>query len=159
MLINQRPFEVGDFIEGGGVNGVVDAIGIFSTTLVTLDNVKITVPNNSLFSGVLRNTTAMGTRRVDMEIDIGDRPIEPTIILLLSLVQPHPLILDNPKTTCHVASISPTSTVLYLRPWCVPDAYEQVRSEVLQLAKEALQDIDSSTGESRLLNDPWEDKH
>lgn len=158
MLLNQRPFEVGDFIEGGGVSGVVDAIGIFSTTLVTLDNVKITVPNNSLFSGTLRNTTAMGTRRVDIEIDIGDRPIEATIILFLSLVQPHPLVLDNPRPTCHVASITPTSTILYLRPWCRPDAYEQVRSEVLQIVKEALQSPDPSTGEPASFDDPWDDK-
>lgn len=153
MLLNQRPFEVGDFIEGGGVTGVVDAIGIFSTTLVTPDNVKITVPNNSLFSGTLKNMTAIGTRRVDLEIDIGQHPIEPTIILLLSLVQPHPLVLDNPKTTCHVASITPTSTILYLRPWCTAEAYQQLRSEVQQLVKEALQDAEPR--ERTPLHDPW----
>lgn len=156
MLLNQRPFEVGDFIEGAGVAGVVDAVGIFSTTLITRDNVKITVPNNSLFSGTLKNTTALGTRRVDLEIDIGDRPIEPTIILLLSWVQPHPLVLDNPKTTCHVSSISPTGTILYLRPWCNAQVYEQVRAEVQQLVKEALSGADiSASGISRQLDDPW----
>ncbi len=157
MLLNQRPFEVGDFIEGPqGVKGVVDAIGIFSTTVVTPDNVKITVPNSNLFSGVLKNTTVMGTRRVDLKIDIGDRPIEPTIILLLSLVQPHPLVLSNPKTTCHVAAISATSTELYLRPWCRADVYEQVKSEILQLVKETLNNINSV--EPEVIEDPWEPK-
>jgi small conductance mechanosensitive channel len=157
MLLNQRPFEVGDFIEGPqGVKGVVDAIGIFSTTVVTPDNVKITVPNNNLFSNILKNTTAMGTRRVDLKIDIGDRPIEPTIILFLSLVQPHPLVLDRPSTTCNVLSISPKGTVLYLRPWCRAEAYEQVHSEVQQLVKEALQDTYlSRQGEPDQLDDPW----
>jgi small conductance mechanosensitive channel len=157
MLLNQRPFEVGDFIEGpSGVKGVVDSIGIFSTTVVTPDNVKITVPNNNLFSNILKNTTAMGTRRVDLKIDIGDRPIEPTIILFLSLVQPHPLVLDRPSTTCNVLSISPKGTVLYLRPWCRAEAYEQVHSEVQQLVKEALQDTYlSRQGEPDQLDDPW----
>jgi small conductance mechanosensitive channel len=156
MLLNQRPFEVGDFIEGGGVSGVVDAIGIFSTTLVTPDNVKITVPNNSLFSGTLKNTTALGTRRVDLEVDIGNRAIEPTIILLLSLVQPHPLVLNNPRTECHVASISATTTVLYLRPWCTAEAYQQVRSEVQQLVKEALREADLAEEVEQIrTNDPW----
>jgi len=157
MLLNQRPFEVGDFIEGpSGVKGVVDSIGIFSTTVVTPDNVKITVPNNNLFSNILKNTTAMGTRRVDLKIDIGDRPIEPTIILFLSLVQPHPLVLDRPSTTCNVLSISPKGTVLYLRPWCRAEAYEQVHSEVQQLVKEALQDTYlSRQGEADQLDDPW----
>ncbi len=157
MLLNQRPFEVGDFIEGpSGVKGVVDAIGIFSTTVVTPDNIKITVPNNNLFSGVLKNTTALGTRRVDLKIDIGDRPIEPTIILLLSLVQPHPLVLDQPRTTCHVASVSPKGSVLYLRPWCRAQVYEQVHSEVQQLVQETLRESGfSETGEPEPLDDPW----
>ncbi len=157
MLINQRPFEVGDFIEGpSGVKGVVDAIGIFSTTVVTPDNVKITVPNNNLFSGVLKNTTALGTRRVDLKVDIGDRPIEPTIILLLSLVQPHPLVLDKPKTTCHVFSTTSRTTILYLRPWCTSEAYEQVHSEVQQLVQEALREADfSETAGKTPIDDPW----
>ena len=138
MLINLRPFDVGDYIEGASVGGVVDSIGVFSTTLVTKDHVMITVPNGQLFSGTLKNLTALGTRRMDLEIDIGDRPIESTITLFLSLVQPHPLVLDEPKTTCHVLSITPTSTILYVRPWCTVEAYDQARSEILQLIKESL---------------------
>lgn len=138
MLVSLRPFEVGDFIEGTGFAGVVDTIGIFSTTLVTPDNAKITVPNGNLFSGILKNTTALGTRRVDLEIDIEERPIEPTIALFLSIVQPHSLVLKEPKTTCSVVSISAKSTILYLRPWCAAKDYEQVRSQVQRLVKEAL---------------------
>jgi small conductance mechanosensitive channel len=149
LLISFRPFEVGDFIEGAGVAGIVEGIGLFSTTILTPDNVRITVPNSNLFSGTLKNTTVMGTRRVDLEIDIGDRPINTTIAELLSLVQPHPLILNNPPVTCHVSSIAPNSTILYLRPWCATEVYAQVRSEVLQIAKEALQTIEVNCEESQ----------
>ncbi|MEZ2280016.1 MAG: mechanosensitive ion channel family protein [Microcoleus sp.] len=138
MLISLRPFEVGDAIEGGEVKGVVDAIGIFSTTLVTDDHVKIIVPNNKLFDGTLKNTTAMGTRRVDLKIDIGDRPIRPTVTELLEIVQSHPLVLDNPPPTCLVAEITPDSTILSLRPWCASVAYEQVRSQIQEQIKEAM---------------------
>ncbi|MBD0346711.1 MAG: mechanosensitive ion channel family protein, partial [Coleofasciculus sp. Co-bin14] len=157
MLLNQRPFEVGDFIEGpSGVKGVVDAIGIFSTTVVTPDNIRITVPNSNLFNGVLKNTTALGMRRVDLKIDIGDRPIEPTMILLLSVVQPHPLVLDHPRTTCQVAAISHKGTVLHLRPWCKAQVYEQVHSEAQQIVQEALQGLSvSREGEPQPLDDPW----
>lgn len=138
MLIAFRPFEAGDMIEGAGVTGIVDSVGIFSTTIVTPDNVKIVVPNNNLFTGTLKNLTSLGTRRVDLEFDIGDRPIEPTITYLLSLVQPHPLVLNDPKPTCNVALVSHEKTVLYLRPWCAAEAYEQARSEVQQIVREAL---------------------
>lgn len=145
MLISLRPFEVGDSIEGAGVAGIVDGIGIFSTTLVTPDNVKITVPNSNLFTGTLKNTTALGTRRVDLEIEIGDCPIEPTITKLLALVQSHPLVLSQPTPQCQVASISPKGTVLYLRPWCQARTYDQVRSEVQKLVKEAVLETPPST--------------
>lgn len=138
MLISLRPFEVGDAIEGGDVKGVVDAIGIFSTTLVTDDHVKIIVPNNKLFDGTLKNTTAMGTRRVDLKIDIGDRAIRPTVAELLEIAESHPLVLDNPAPTCLVAEITPDSTILSLRPWCASVAYEQVRSQIQQLVKESM---------------------
>ncbi len=138
MLISFRPFEAGDFIEGAGVAGTVDSIGIFSTTVITPDNIKIVVPNSNLFSGTLKNLTTLGTRRVDLQVPIGDRPINPTIAKLTALVQPHPLVLDDPKLTCHVASISLEGTVLSLRPWCAAEVYEQVRSEVQQIVQEAL---------------------
>lgn len=142
MLVSFRPFEVGDTIEGAGVSGTVDNIGLFSTTVVTPDNVRITVPNSNLFSGTLKNNTIMGTRRVDLTIDIEHRAIESTITQLLSVVQHHPLVLHEPRTTCHVDAITPTGTVLYLRPWCAATHYQQVRSEILQTAKETLNSIE-----------------
>lgn len=138
MLILFRPFEVGDLIEGAGVAGVVDSIGLFSTILLTPDNVKIVVPNSVLFSGILKNTTRMGTRRVDLQVDIGNRRIDPTICRLLELAQSHPLVLKQPQPTCHVMSISATGTVLYLRPWCLTQHYDQVHAEVQQKIKETL---------------------
>ncbi len=139
MLISFRPFEAGDVIEGAGIAGRVDSIGIFSTTIITPDNIKIVVPNSNLFSGTLKNLTALGIRRVDLEVPIGDRPIRPTIAHLLTLIQPHPLVLNHPPLTCHVAGISQEGTILYLRPWCAAEVYDQVRSEVQQLVQESLQ--------------------
>ncbi|MBW4418270.1 MAG: mechanosensitive ion channel family protein [Myxacorys californica WJT36-NPBG1] len=146
LLVSFRPFEVGDAIEGAGVAGLVDNIGLFSTTILTADHVRITVPNSNLFSGTLKNNTVMGTRRVDLTVDIGDRVIDSTITQLLSLLQDHPLILQEPKTTCHVDTISATTTTLYLRPWCAASHYEQVKSEVLQIAKESLSSSSKAEG-------------
>lgn len=138
MLIAFRPFEAGDTIEGAGVSGIVDSIGIFSTTLLTPDHVKIIVPNNNLFTGTVKNLTAMGTRRVDLDVEIGDRPINATMIHLLSLLQPHPFVMNDPKPTCQVASVSPEKTVLSLRAWCAAEAYGQARSEIQQMVRESL---------------------
>lgn len=141
MLISLRPFQVGDFIEGGNSAGLVDEIGIFSTTIITPDNVKITIPNGQLFNGTIKNTTALGTRRVDLEIPIGSRQIAETMTLLLEVANSHPLVLDHPAPTCLVASLTKDGTSLYLRPWCASVVYEQVRSQIQQQVKEALENV------------------
>jgi small conductance mechanosensitive channel len=144
MLISLRPFEVGDLIEtsgipgASGVTGVVDAIGIFSTTLHTADHVRITIPNSHLFNGTVKNMTTLGTRRVDIEVNIGDRAIGTTISQLLDVVKCHPLVLDDPYPTCLVISLSKDGTIISLRPWCAALAYEQARSQIQQVIKETL---------------------
>jgi small conductance mechanosensitive channel len=76
---------------------------------------------------------------VDLKIDIGDRPIRPTVAELLEIAESHPLVWDNPAPTCLVAEITPDSTILSLRPWCASVAYEQVRSQIQPQVKEAME--------------------
>ncbi len=45
LMIIFKPFKVGDYIEGGGVAGVVEEIQIFTTQLTTPDNKQVIVPN------------------------------------------------------------------------------------------------------------------
>lgn len=144
MLITMRPFEVGDLIEAAGVAGLVDAIGIFSTTIITPDYVKIIVPNAQLFNGTLKNTTTLGIRRVDITVELDDRffngaanfSFNPTIQELLELVKAHDLVRQEPAPSCTIAAISPKSTELSLRPWCDAQNYEQVRSDLQKVVQE-----------------------
>jgi len=144
MLITMRPFEVGDRIEAAGVAGLVDTIGIFSTTIITPDRVKIIVPNAQLFNGTLKNTTTLGIRRIDVTVELDDRffkdtanySLDPTIEELLELVKAHPLVLSEPAPSCMVTAISPKSTMLSLRPWCDAECYEQTRSDLQKLVQE-----------------------
>ncbi|MEB3291580.1 MAG: mechanosensitive ion channel family protein [Synechococcales bacterium] len=152
MLVSFRPFEVGDAIEGSGISGTVDSIGLFSTTILTGDNVRIIVPNNNLISGVVKNQTVMGTRRVDIRVSIGDRPLQPTMQQLLALVTPHPNVLTHPKPICQVQAIAYHNTVIILRPWCQAADYDIVRSEVLLMVKEYL-DRSASASPGLLLAD------
>ncbi|MBD2328947.1 mechanosensitive ion channel family protein [Alkalinema sp. FACHB-956] len=139
MLISFRHFEVGDTIEGGGVSGAVDSIGLFSTTIVTGDNVRITIPNSQLFSGTLKNQTVLGTRRVDIRIPIGDRPLQPTLQDLLAIAEHHPKVLTHPKPIAQVTVIGTHSTTISLKPWCQSSDYDQVRADILYSVKRHLE--------------------
>jgi len=58
LIMVNKPFDVGDVVEvGGDIKGRVEAVNIFSTLIVTDDNLKKIVPNNTIWSGVIVNHT------------------------------------------------------------------------------------------------------
>lgn len=74
MLLLFRPYKIGDFIDAAGVMGKVETMGVFSTVLLTPDNIKVMVPNGKVFGDTIKNVTAMETRRIDLVIGIGYGP-------------------------------------------------------------------------------------
>lgn len=69
LLLVFRPFSVGDMIKAAGSLGVVRELGLFVTTLITVDNRVIFVPNSAVAGGTIENITTEDKRRVD--IDVG----------------------------------------------------------------------------------------
>ena len=68
MIILFRPFKVGDFIEAGGVNGVVEQVRMFATVLRSGDNREIIVPNSNIYGGTIVNYSAKETRRCSISV-------------------------------------------------------------------------------------------
>ncbi len=71
MLICFRPIKVGEYVTGGGAEGTVQEISIFSTTILTVDNKVIVVPNSSILNGNIVNFSRMPERRVDMSFSVS----------------------------------------------------------------------------------------
>jgi len=78
ILIFERPFHVGDFIEVAGKSGRVKDIGIRSSKLITLAGSEVIVPNGDLLSGHVINWTLSNnhirvelTLKVDPGADLG----------------------------------------------------------------------------------------
>ncbi len=71
MILIYRPFDVGHLVEIKGVTGVVASMNLVSTTITTLDNKIVVVPNGQVWQGVITNITGSDTRRVDMVFGIS----------------------------------------------------------------------------------------
>jgi small conductance mechanosensitive channel len=71
LLLIFRPFKIGDAVVVAGQAGVIDGIDLFTTNLDTVDNRRITVPNNAIFSGVIENQTRHPHRRVDIVVPVA----------------------------------------------------------------------------------------
>jgi small conductance mechanosensitive channel len=62
MLLIFRPFKAGDLIVAAGHEGIVDSIDLFSTSLDTLDNRRVIIPNGAVYSSTIVNLTHNPTR-------------------------------------------------------------------------------------------------
>jgi len=139
LLILFRPFRVGDMVGGGGVEGVVDEIGILTTELNAPDNRKLIVPNAKLLSDSIVNYTGNGTRRVDLKVGIAyDADISKARQAILDLLAADRRILDDPKTMVVVCELGDSSVNLSIRPWCKVNDYWDVYFESLEAIKNRL---------------------
>ena len=118
MLILFRPFKAGDFIDAGGVMGIVERITVFSTTLRTGDNKEVIVPNGSIYGGTITNYSARETRRVDMTFGIGyDADLLKAKTVLRQLVDNDERILKEPEVLIAISELADSSVNIIVRPW------------------------------------------
>ncbi len=70
MIIIDRPFNVGDWIKTGDLEGTVEEVGFRSTRIRTFAKTLITVPNNVVASQSIDNFSRMPKRRVMLTVGV-----------------------------------------------------------------------------------------
>ncbi len=140
MLLIFRPFQVGDYIEAGGTAGSVQSIGLFSTTLNTPDNVKILVPNSSVYGQTIKNYAANDTRRNDMVVGISyDDDIGLAVETIKRALAADKRVLVEPEPIVAVSELGDSSVNLVVRPWCKKEDYWGLRFDMMRTLKEQLE--------------------
>jgi small conductance mechanosensitive channel len=118
LMIVFKPFKVGDFIEGGGTSGIVEAIGIFTTELRTPDNKKVIVPNGKLTSDNITNFTAADLRRVDIVAGVGyNEDLDMVKKVIMDELERDDRILREPPPVVGVLEMAGSSVNIAVRPW------------------------------------------
>lgn len=139
VLIILRPYKVGEYVELAGNEGIVEDMNIFTTTLRTLDNIKIILANNDVRGNTIRNYTSLGSRRLDIDfgIDYGD-DVAKAIDIITATAARHPHV-DTQKAEpwAKVSCLNNSSIDIQMRVWCHPSHYWDVRFDLLRSVKEA----------------------
>ncbi|PMH37287.1 mechanosensitive ion channel protein MscS [Vibrio sp. 10N.286.49.C2] len=136
MLLIYRPFDVGDFVFAGGVDGKVSHMSLVNTTIRTFDNQIIIVPNGKIWGDVIKNVTHERTRRVDMVFGIGygDDLLKAESVLY-DIVTAHPCVLKSPEPMIKVHTLNTSSVDFVVRPWVKTDDYWDVYWDVTKEVK------------------------
>jgi len=136
MLILFKPFKIGDFVEAGGIAGIVERISIFSTQLRTGDNRQIIVPNAGIYGDVITNFSAKATRRIDLVIGISyDDNIKQARDIIQQILDQEELILADPEPVIVVGELGDSSVNLWVRPWVKTADYWPVHWQLLETIK------------------------
>jgi small conductance mechanosensitive channel len=139
MLVFFRPFKVGDQIDAAGVSGIVESIGIFNVVLKTADNRVLNVPNSLVYAGTITNYNAESTRRIDLTIAIGyDADIPQAKSVIAAVIAAEARIAKSPTPEVAVQDVLTTVVTLAVRAWVSTAEYGNVRSDLLERIKRAL---------------------
>src|SRR5271169_901130 len=127
FLVILQPFKVGDFVVAGGVMGTVEEVGLFVTSINTLDNIRTIVGNGKIFGDVIQNFSTNAFRRVELTAQLA-HGVDPhqAIAVLKAELKKIPNVLANPEPRVEILTVTLAGPVLAVRPFCNNREYWQV---------------------------------
>jgi small conductance mechanosensitive channel len=136
MILVYRPYDVGDLIEASGESGLVSHMSLVSTTILTLDNQTIIIPNNKIWGDVVKNVTAQTMRRVDMIFGISySDDIPKAEKVLQDILDSHDRVLADPEPLVRVHELGDSSVNFAVRPWVEMDDFWEVYWDITRSVK------------------------
>jgi small-conductance mechanosensitive channel len=131
ILLFERPIKVGDRITVGDTEGDVVEINIRSTTIRSLNNIAIIVPNSEFVSSTVINWT-YADQRIRLEIDVGvsySSDLDTVLRSLQEVAEEQPEVLTDPVPEVLHAGFGDSSWNMRLRAWIGnPKRHPQIRS-------------------------------
>ncbi|KOX97792.1 MULTISPECIES: mechanosensitive ion channel family protein [Halorubrum] len=113
-------YKIGDYIVlDDGTAGTVIKVGVRSTTLLTRDEVLVTVPNAALNAAKVTNESApQRRRRVRVPIGVAyGTDVDAFEALAIEVVEAEPLVLDSPKPRARFRSFGDSALQYEILCW------------------------------------------
>jgi small-conductance mechanosensitive channel len=156
ILLFERPVRVGDYIELGGNWAEVKNIGLRATTVQTLEQADVILPNADLVTNPVTNWT-LSNRRVRVTVPVGVAyGSDVTLVMetLIACAKASPKVANTPAPQVLFLKFGDNSLDFELRVW-VWDAEERLR-----VKSELHQAIDRSFREAKIeIAFPQRDLH
>lgn len=153
MLMFFRPFSVGDYVSAGGEEGTVKSIALFYTTLTTIDNKRVMIPNGTLMNANITNYSVEKMRRVDLVFTCG-RGEDPARIrsLMEKILQNHEQVLKDPAPAAHMTGATNEGMEFTIYAWCLNEDYWPVYYDLLQDISAAMTEAGVSAPSLHVVN-------
>ena len=133
LILIFKPFRVGDLISAQGFTGTVEAIRIFDTTLVTLDNKTIILPNGPLSTSAITNISTKGIIRVDQVYTVGSQnDIDATEASIRRVADACPFALKDRAHDVLITKLNANSRDYDVRVWTKSETFWETHYYMLE---------------------------
>ena len=137
FLVILQPLKVGDFVSAGGVTGTVHEVGLFASSIDTLDNVRNIVGNAKIFGDVIQNFSTNPYRRVELTAQLAHGvDVHVAMASLKKALAAIPNVMTTPPPDVEILTFNLAGPVLAVRPYCNNKDYWQVYFDTNRIIKE-----------------------
>lgn len=115
-IIFAKPFRVGEYIAIAGVEGVVETISLFNTTLGHVDRSRVIVPNRKIVGEILHNYGTI--RQIEMTVGVAyDTDLAVVIALIREVLQGNARVLREPQAVVQPVQLGDSAVGIAVKPW------------------------------------------
>jgi small conductance mechanosensitive channel len=135
-IIFTKPYRVGEYIAVVAVEGEVEAISLFSTTLRHADRSRIVVPNRKVVGEILQNFGSI--RQCEIRVGIAyESDLSAALGVIRDVVQANQRVLQDPKPVIQIGDLAESAILIAVKPWVAVTDYGPVAGELnLSLVEE-----------------------
>ncbi len=133
ILLFERPIKIGDRVVVGETEGDVIAINMRATTILSLNNIAIIVPNSEFISSKVINWSYGDTKiRIIIEVGVSyGSDLQLVLKALREVADNNPAVLGNPEPDVLLENFGDSSWNMKLRVWIDhPQRHHIIRSEI-----------------------------
>src|SRR6516165_4768386 len=128
-IIFSKPFRVGEYIAIAGVEGVVESITLFNTTLGHVDRSQVVVPNRKVVGEILHNYGRI--RQVEVGVGVAyESDLGMVIDLIQGVLRANPRVLQDPPPVVQPMRFGDSSISIAVKPWVAVQDQVQATGEI-----------------------------
>ncbi len=139
LIIANKKFKTGDFIETEGIIGEVIKIEMMYTTLRTYDYKEVMIPNSRLTSNNIINHFALDTRRLEIPVPISyQEDVVKARNVIMEVIKNDERVLEEKNNNVIIDKFNESSVDLTVWIWCASEDYWNVLFDMREKIKSAL---------------------
>lgn len=128
-IIFTRPYRVNEYISIAGVEGRVETISLFSTTLSHIDLSRVVIPNRKVAGEILHNYGEI--RQISLKVGVAyNTDLNLVLSTVHDLLRTNPRVLKDPEPFVQVSTLADSSVIIGVHPWVNVQDYQQAISEL-----------------------------